>query len=76
MKELETGLWTKVSRHGTNYYSGKILVEGKPYWVRLFKNNKSNDKQPDLKLMLELAEEKPNIETPSGFSYSDDDIPF
>lgn len=57
--ELKTGLWKKQSKKGNSYYSGKIKIEDKEYWVRLFKNNKENDKQPDLNLILDKDIEVP-----------------
>jgi hypothetical protein len=51
--EIKTGLWKKQSKKGNSYYSGKIKIEDKEYWVRIFKNNKENDKQPDLNLFLD-----------------------
>ena len=57
--ELKTGLWKKQSKKGNNYYGGKIKIEDKEYWVRIFKNNKENDKQPDLNLFLDKDIEVP-----------------
>jgi hypothetical protein len=57
--ELKTGLWKKQSKKGNSYYSGKIKIEDKEYWVRLFKNNKENEKQPDLNLILDKDIEVP-----------------
>jgi hypothetical protein len=57
--EIKTGLWKKQSKKGNSYYSGKIKIEDKEYWVRIFKNNKENDKQPDLNLFLDKDIEVP-----------------
>ena len=57
--ELKTGLWKKQSKKGNNYYGGKIKIEDKEYWVRILKNNKENEKQPDLTLFLDPMMEIP-----------------
>lgn len=57
--EIKTGLWKKQSKKGNSYYSGKIKIEEKEYWVRIFKNNKENEKQPDLNLFLNQDIEVP-----------------
>lgn len=58
----KVGLWKKQSKKGNNYYSGQITIENKEYWVRIFKNNKENEKQPDLQLILDpKVEIKENI---------------
>lgn len=51
--EIKTGLWKKQSKKGNTYYSGQIKIEDKEYWVRILKNNKENNKQPDLNLFLD-----------------------
>ena len=53
----KVGLWKKQSKKGTSYYSGQIKIEDKEYWIRLFKNTKENDNQPDLQLYLDEKEE-------------------
>lgn len=57
--EIKTGLWKKQSKKGNNYYGGKIKIDNKEYWVRILKNNKENDKQPDLTLFLDQTMEVP-----------------
>ena len=57
--EIKTGLWKKQSKKGTNYYGGKIKIGDKEYWVRILKNNKENEKQPDLTLFLDPMMEIP-----------------
>lgn len=52
MKEYKTGLWQKKSEKGTTYYTGKIKIEEQEYKVVLFKNNKTNEKQPDLNILI------------------------
>ena len=51
-KEIKTGLWKKESSKGTIYYSGKLKLENKEYQLTLFKNNKTNEKQPDLNILV------------------------
>lgn len=53
----KVGLWKKQSKKGTSYYSGQIKIDDKEYWVRIFKNNKENEKQPDLQLYLDKKDE-------------------
>lgn len=55
--EIKTGLWKKQSKKGNSYYSGRIKIEDKEYWVRILKNNKENEKQPDLNLFLDKVVE-------------------
>lgn len=50
--EIKAGMWKKVSQKGNTYYSGKIKIENKEYYLTLFKNNKTNEKQPDLNIFL------------------------
>lgn len=52
MNEIKTGLWQKKSSKGTTYYSGKLKLENKEYQLTLFKNNKTNEKQPDLNILI------------------------
>ena len=61
MKEnkINTGLWTKTSKTGTQYASGKIKLNDKEYKVVLFKiKEKKNEKSPDFNLIFEEAKEK------------------
>ena len=51
-KEIKTGLWKKESSKGTTYYSGKLKLGDKEYQLTLFKNNKTNEKQPDLNILV------------------------
>lgn len=51
-KEIKTGLWKKESSKGTTYYSGKLKIGDKEYQLTLFKNNKTNEKQPDLNILV------------------------
>lgn len=50
--EIKTGLWQKKSSKGTTYYSGKLKLGDKEYQLTLFKNNKTNEKQPDLNILV------------------------
>lgn len=52
MNEIKTGLWQKKSSKGTTYYSGKLKLGEKEYQLTLFKNNKTNEKQPDLNILV------------------------
>ena len=52
MKE-KTGLWQTKSKNGKNYYKGKIKLGDKEYTIALFKNEKKQDKSPDLMLYIE-----------------------
>lgn len=51
-EEFRAGLWKKESSKGNTYYSGKLKIGDKEYQCSLFKNNKTNDKQPDLNLIV------------------------
>lgn len=50
--EIKTGLWKKESSKGTTYYSGKLKLGEREYQLTLFKNNKTNEKQPDLNILV------------------------
>ena len=51
-EEYRCGLWKKESNKGTTYYSGKLKIGEKEYQLTLFKNNKTNEKQPDLNILV------------------------
>lgn len=51
-EEYRCGLWKKESSKGTTYYSGKLKLGEREYQVTLFKNNKTNEKQPDLNILV------------------------
>ena len=51
-EEFRCGLWKKESSKGTTYYSGKLKIGEKEYQLTLFKNNKTNEKQPDLNIIV------------------------
>jgi hypothetical protein len=51
-EEYRTGLWKKESQKGNTYYSGKLKIGDKEFQCSLFKNNKTNEKQPDLNLIV------------------------
>lgn len=67
--QLKTGLWTKTSKNGTSYASGKIKLENKEYRVVLFKiKEKKNEKSPDFNIILEeIKEKKDNTEIYAEF---------
>ena len=51
-EEFRVAFWKKESKSGNTYYSGKLKIGDKEYQCSLFKNNKTNDKQPDLNLIV------------------------
>lgn len=51
-EEYRAGLWQKKSDKGTTYYSGKIKIGEREFYLTLFKNNKTNEKQPDLNIIV------------------------
>lgn len=51
-EEYRGSLWQKKSEKGTTYYSGKIKIGLTEYQLTLFKNNKTNEKQPDLNILV------------------------
>ena len=51
-EEYKSALWKKESQKGNTYYSGKLKIGDKEFQVSLFKNNKTNEKQPDLNLFV------------------------
>ena len=51
-EEYRCAMWKKESSKGNTYYSGKLKIADKEYQVSLFKNNKTNEKQPDLNIIV------------------------
>ena len=51
-EEYRGSLWKKTSSKGNTYYSGKLKIGDKEFQVSLFKNNKTNEKQPDLNIIV------------------------
>lgn len=51
-EEYRCALWKKESSKGNTYYSGKLKIGDKEFQVSLFKNNKTNEKQPDLNIIV------------------------
>lgn len=51
-EEYRAGLWKKESSKGNTYYFGKLKIGDKEFQVSLFKNNKTNEKQPDLNIIV------------------------
>ncbi len=46
-------LWKKVAKSGLHYYSGKLTLEGKEYFISMFNNDKKgNDKAPDFRIIF------------------------
>lgn len=58
-EQINTWVWKKTSQKGLNYLNGAIEIDGKEYWVNIFKNNKQKDIQPDYNLVLNPKEPKP-----------------
>ena len=54
-EEYRAGLWQKKSEKGTIYYQGKIKIGASEYQLTLFKNNKTNEKQPDLNILVRTS---------------------
>ena len=82
MKEnkINTGLWTKTSKTGTQYASGKIKLNDKEYKVVLFKiGEKKTEKSPDFNLIFEEIK-KDNTQVYAEFGniteISDEDLAF
>lgn len=73
---IRTGLW-KSDKGG---YSGKVEIDGREYWVNLYKNDrKEKDNHPDLNLVLKPKEGPrmtPQPASRGGGSLDDDSIPF
>jgi hypothetical protein len=51
-EEYRGSLWQKKSEKGTTYYSGKLKMGEREFYLTLFKNNKTNEKQPDLNIIV------------------------
>lgn len=50
------GAWVKESQKGLKYINGKIEIDGKGYWISLFKNeNKTKEKSPDYNISVKEA---------------------
>jgi hypothetical protein len=79
---IRTGLWEKDSDRGS-YYSGKIEIGGREYWVNLYKNDrKETDSQPDLNLQLKPKEsngqrpQQRQVPQSAANPFADDDLNF
>ncbi len=72
--KIKTGLWQKTAKSGLKYYSGSVEINGQKYWCSLFKNDKRNDKDPELSLSMELAQQQERA--PVVADELDDEIPF
>lgn len=75
---IRTGLWKKEGDRG-GYYSGKIEIDGRSFYVNLYRNDrKTEEKHPDLNLQLKPKEAqapKPAKTAPPKPDFSDD-LPF
>ncbi len=59
MNEFKAGLWQKESKNGNKYYSGKIKLGNKEYYITLFDGKSENEKAPKFNLIMrEKGEEK------------------
>src|SRR5690606_26981866 len=79
--KIKCGLWKKESNNGgAPYYGGKIEINGREYWVNLYKNDrKEADNHPDLNLILkpkEASAPRPARQTPPRDGFEDDEIGF
>lgn len=54
MKNVKIGaLWTKKNANGDEYFSGEIVVNGRPVKIVVFKNErKTTEKHPDYRILL------------------------
>lgn len=77
--EKQCGLWAKDGQYG-EYFSGKIKVEGKEYYVNLYKNVSDNENAPVYKVKLNPVDKanapKKAEPSPSGFANLEEEIPF
>ena len=75
-ESINAGLWKKESQKGKTYYgvSKPVEIDGKKYWISVFKNTNENPKSPDLDLFINEAEDKPREQRPA--QDNDDTIPF
>lgn len=71
---INAGLWKKTSQKGNTYYgvSKPVKIDGKKYWISVFKNTNENPKSPDLDLFINEAEEREQRPAQDD----NDDIPF
>lgn len=63
MKDESFGLWSKTAQSGLEYYGGQCKLDGKEYWLTLFKKNKETDKQPDYSLLIKPKEVKEEVKS-------------
>lgn len=78
-EQIRTGLWKKEGQKGS-FYSGKVTIDGQPFFVNLYKNDrKESENHPDLNLILkpagdaQKAKAAPQRQAPS---IDDLDLPF
>lgn len=68
---IRTGLWKNEPGKPAGY-GGKIEIEGRTYWVNLYKNErKETERHPDLNLVLKPKDAAPY----SGPQQPGDDLP-
>lgn len=52
-KQNSFGLWEKTGKSGTKYFSGSFSVDGKDFFISMFKNTyKKTDKHPDYNFLI------------------------
>lgn len=71
-------LWTKTSKAGNEYFSGKITIEGKEYYISAVKNKKSTpeNRQPNYNIYLKDEVKKDNQNNQDNQDIKLEDIPF
>ncbi len=77
--KITEGLWLKRSKKDDSiYYNGSLSLDGREYWINVFKNKwKKEDKHPDLNMVLTLKEQQPaQQQMREDAPRNDDDIPF
>lgn len=71
--KIRIGLYKKKNGYGL----GKpVEIFGQTVWVNLYKNDKTKDTQPDLNLVIQIADPIPSTSGKVPSSAKDDDIPF
>ena len=75
---IYAGLRKKTSQKGKNYYgvSKPVEINGKQYWINVFKNTNSNTDSPDLDLFIDEAEPQRQQTREQRPQDDDSDIPF
>jgi len=70
------GLWAYKAKNGTDYFSGKIELDGKVTQIVAFYNgNKKNPKEPDYRILLSTPKEQTSQENALP-QRDDEEAPF